>query len=53
MAVQTGCSKVHIETNKGQYSSVGLEPVMLISRLLYDSWKINVYFEFFWFSRKK
>ena len=43
VAAQTGCSKVHIETNK---------PVMLVSRLLYDLWKINVYFEFLWFSRK-
>ena len=25
---------------------------MLVSRLLYDLWKINVYFEFLWFSRK-
>ena len=44
MAVQTGYSKVNIKTTKGQYSSVWLEPVMLVSRLLNDSWKINVYF---------
>ena len=47
MAVQTGYSKVHTKKTKGQYSSVWLEPVMLVSRLLNDSRKINVYFSSF------
>ena len=34
MPVQTECSKVHTKTTKGQYSSVWLEPEMLVSRFL-------------------
>ena len=44
--IQTECSKVRTKTTKGQYSSVWLEPVVLVSRLLYGSWKINVYLNF-------